>query len=431
MSDQVKTRIIKKNLFDYCRNVTNIKGDDFVGIKSELVNDEYKITVNFPIGYSISKEEKNVRKEIFDLFSILQSYNSRQSEVAQMSSEQVLKTIRFPVQAYLRVMRHYLHYGFYKDTEENYQLGLCGPVSMSRTISRVQPIVQKSGFVFPNLIVRKNNDTDKEIITEINRYCVYESYLKIGWLYNQKLPPQPNIKNPNLKAYAIVLKQRLVNTNKDSIKQLFQSMLAIIEFRNSADNPNEFYFGTNKFAYVWEKLIDATYGIENKRDYFPKTNWKLRFPESKTINNPVIEPDTIMLYDDKIFVLDAKYYKYGITKNDQDLPKSTDINKQISYAEYIATNDKFKKYAFNEKCILNAFIMPFNKEFNEFSTNDTYISIGEAVADWKQGGNDYEHIQGILIDVKTLMSISTRPNRKEIENLSKAIEDSLKMFNSN
>ncbi|MDY0410627.1 hypothetical protein [Paracerasibacillus soli] len=53
-------------------------------------------------------------------------------------------------------------------------------------------------------------------------------------------------------------------------------MLAIIEFRNSADDPEEFYFGTNNFEYVWEKLIDETYGVSNKGYYFPKTNWKLR-----------------------------------------------------------------------------------------------------------------------------------------------------------
>ena len=55
--------------------------------------------------------------------------------------------------------------------------------------------------------------------------------------------------------YQTILRQKLEKTNEDSLKQLFQSMLAIIEFRNSADDPEEFYFGTNNFEYVWEKLI--------------------------------------------------------------------------------------------------------------------------------------------------------------------------------
>ena len=49
------------------------------------------------------------------------------------------------------------------------------------------------------------------------------------------------------------------------------------------------------------------------------------------------------------------------------------------------------------------------------------------MAEWKDSTKDYERVQGILVDVKTLIANSTRPNRQEIKNLSKAIEESLKM----
>lgn len=200
--------------------------------------------------------------------------------------------------------------------------------------------------------------------------------------------------------YQTILRQKLEKTNEDSLKQLFQSMLAIIEFRNSADDPEEFYFGTNNFEYVWEKLIDETYGVSNKGYYFPKTNWKLRVGDRE---NAALEPDTIMITDESIAVLDAKYYKYGVTGRVSDLPRSTSINKQI----------------------LNAFLLPFNLYDNRLGGNENYYSIGEAVADWKQADKDYERVQGILIDVKKLMENSTKPNRQEIKKLSDAIKDSL------
>ena len=70
--------------------------------------------------------------------------------------------------------------------------------------------------------------------------------------------------------------------------------------------------------------------------------------------------------------------------------------------------------------------MPFSKVSNIFGTSDNYFSIGEAVAEWKDSTKDYERVQGILVDIKTLIANSTRPNRQEIKNLSKAIEESLK-----
>lgn len=423
MSNEFKEVLLSKSLNEYCRNATNREGDTFVGIKSEIVGDKYEISVHFPIGYKISENEVDVRDEILDLFSVLQKYNDKQSRVSHITANQILKTVRFPVQAYLRVIYYYLQHDYYKENEEVYVPGMSGPVNMRQTINKIQSIVQKSGFVFPNLMVRKNNDTDKHLITEINKYCVHESFLKLGWIYKYKLPQPSKVKNPNLKVYKSIIQQKLEKINDDTMKQLFQSMLAIIDFRNSADDPEEFYFGTNNFEYVWERLIDETYGVNNKSYYFPKTSWRLNFGER---HNPTLEPDTIMITNDHICVLDAKYYKYGISEKHSDLPRSTSINKQITYAEYIAENVKFKRERDESKDVLNAFLMPFSKANNKFGTSNNYFSIGEAVAEWKNSTKDYERVQGILLDVKTLIANSTRPNRQEIKNLSKAIEESLK-----
>ena len=62
------------------------------------------------------------------------------------------------------------------------------------------------------------------------------------------------------------------------------------------------------FNYIWERLIDFTYGISNKQDYFPRTQWNLIY-ETKNAKGYALEPDTIMSNGDDVFVLDAKYYK--------------------------------------------------------------------------------------------------------------------------
>ena len=47
-------------------------------------------------------------------------------------------------------------------------------------------------------------------------------------------------------------------------------MLAIIDFEGDKDSDKNYRYGTYRFEYIWEKMIDKVFGIENKADYFPK-----------------------------------------------------------------------------------------------------------------------------------------------------------------
>jgi len=81
-----------------------------------------------------------------------------------------------------------------------------------------------------------------------------------------------------------------------------------------------------------------------------------------------------MIYKDKIYVLDAKYYKYGQTGNADDLPGSADINNQITYGEYIARHSQIP----NER-LFNAFLLPYNMASNKFRIETVFGNFGEAV----------------------------------------------------
>lgn len=102
-----------------------------------------------------------------------------------------------------------------------------------------------------------------------------------------------------------------------------------LDFERDKDSDKNYRYGTYRFEYVWEKMIDKVLGIENKADYFPKTTW---YVNDNRYNNASLEPDTIMLYGKDVYVLDAKYYKYGVTGKTWDLPEFTSINKQLHMA---------------------------------------------------------------------------------------------------
>ena len=229
------------------------------------------------------------------------------------------------------------------------------------------------------------------------------------------MPTKPRIKL-NVKLFKTVVQEKLQQTFNDESKKRYRSMLAVIDNLSDSEAPLNYMFGTNRFEYVWEMLIDRVYGIANKIEYFPKTQWNLN---NGCYRNSALEPDTIMLWNGNIYVLDAKYYKYGATRKPWDLPESTSINKQITYGEYIAKHKCMEKA--DKSCLVyNAFLMPFDADGEEVIQH-----IGEAVSDWKDNNKLYERIQGILVDVKYLMKIACRQESTEIMQLARCIENAV------
>ena len=192
------------------------------------------------------------------------------------------------------------------------------------------------------------------------------------------------------------------------------NMLAIVNYMGDSEAKKNYRYGTYRFEYVWEALIDKVFGIEGKEAYFPKTTWHL---EGGNYNNASLEPDTIMIWKNNVYVLDAKYYKYGVTKRPGDLPESTSINKQITYGEYIAGEEKFKKIHGDDYVVYNAFLMPFNASSHSWHGNDLIRCIGNATSSWKHGMAEYENIKGILVDVKDLMKNGMLQDYEKIEEL--------------
>lgn len=71
--------------------------------------------------------------------------------------------------------------------------------------------------------------------------------------------------------------------------------------------------------------------------------------------------------------------------------------------------------------------MPFDKNHWAEENAGTLHYAGEAVALWKDAGEgrgkEYEHIQGILLDVKHLMQIAEKRSETDIRQLAEIIEE--------
>lgn len=388
------------------------ENSDFVGLKF----DEGLPQVVFPRGYAISESDDELRKDIIHLFSLMLKYKDNLSgnEENAFVGEQYLS---FPLFSYQYIIQDFLRHGYYMEKEVRFATSTKGKVCWKRTIQQMRPQIDGHNAIYLDFVAR-NNIVNTNFITKIHEYCVYESFKNLGWLYTSSMPSKPAIPCDK-KKFISVLSTELRNTNNDAKKKLFSCMINVI---NSSDelfnSTSKRAFGVERFEYIWEWLVDYVFGDSNKELFFPHSTWDIITPNSTIKINPPLEPDTIISHNGNIFVIDAKYYKYGITFNPDHLPGTTSIQKQVTYAEYIEKQ-------FNTQKIYNAFVMPFDKK-NE-TLNYKFVSVG--TADWKENvEKNYEFVLGILLDTRHVINTYSRHNLSEIEILSSMIIDSLTQY---
>ncbi len=400
---------------DRCRIVWNEDRDGFVGIMCR--NGEF--TVHFPLGFPVSQEEKELRKDIFLLMGTISVHAGRKgSEVPGRTNDSQSRS--FPFQAYLSILHDFFARGYYREREHRYQVAKRGKIHWGRTIRSVKPCVQNQNVFYLEFVTGKRNVKEDELITLIHEYCVYEAFAGLGWLFTEAMPGRPRLKY-NKKRFTAAVMDKLQGTFQDKNKELFRNMLAVIRYLGERDQERDFQYGTWYFEHVWERLIDRVFGIPNKKDYYPQAFWETDTREGRRVYESSLRPDTIMLYGGDVYVLDAKYYQYGVTGDPKTLPSAPDINKQITYGEYIAEQEKFRQ-RHGEGCkVYNAFLIPFDRGVRLWAGAGEMMRLGQARGSWKSGRKEYEKVQGILVDLKYLMKLSVREDENEIARLAECI----------
>lgn len=403
-------------LKDFCM-VSKSENDDFVGLK--FIDGQPRIT--FPRGFRLSNDENQIRKDILRLLATIQRFSGRHEGSTNTSLDGEIN-LSFPILSYQHIIKDYLAHGYYVERETQYKDGTRGKINWKRTVQKKQPVYNNGNIVYLDCIVKTNKINSNNLITRIHEYCVRESFEKLGWLYlsNDTLPKKTQIRF-NKRMFSSVIQDALNNTYNDSKRLLFTSMLNIINSKEeSVDSTEKEAFGVNRFEYIWEKLVDYVFGEDNKDEYFPHATWHII--SGNKVTSSALEPDTIMLYKDKIYILDAKYYKYGITQNPLHLPGSSSIEKQIVYGEYVETCKNISK----DK-IYNAFVMPYDS--GDEHVPYKFVSVG--TADWKPYDDmsaNYNYVLGILVDTRYLIEQNSKHNTTEIEILSDLIVSSLATY---
>ncbi len=408
--------------------------DEFVGIRKGKLD---SVKIFFPAGYFQNDDEiKNypedkLRESVLNLFAVLSdsslSDKNFQSAISRFPDDN--SEVQFPMSAYLNVLRNYLDFGYYTEKEILFKRGAQGKINWGRTIKTTRPILSEDeqNVLYLKPVARYTHHNESELITQIHKFCVHDVSKRIGFIFGVEIQQEPTL-DFDYNLFQSVLQAKISRTFNDRLLHLFGDLQRIVEYIANkltidASKADDFYFGVNKFAPIWEAMLDRIFGNinpnESKADFNPHTFWQFENGSIKDANKySNMRPDTIMRQTnsdgiDEIFVLDAKFYSYGIANG--TLPDSGSITKQIAYAEYIEANkDNGKKFDVEAQHIYNAFLLPYRAK--EIPDAEPYRIkpyrmkfFGIARSDWKSDKpfskfyRPYHQIVGIFLDVESVM----------------------------
>lgn len=394
-------------------SVTNEEHNSFVGLR--IKNGE--IHFHYPESYDLADEsdKKSFRHDVVNIIRTISLAKSKMS-TSNLSDSGVHQSEQFAIMSYLWIVRDYLSNGYYRNSEKIYNINGKGKINWKKTLD-TQPIISNGNVICNTVIVEVRNDCD-DVITKAHRWCVFDSVKKIGWLFglNEKSVFVPKTVDSVIKRYISAIRTEMKRTFDDIKKTRLNHMLKVLVGVDDSDRNKEFVYGVDKYHYVYERMVDYIFSnIDDMAKYNPNAKWYLKKDAFEPKDASSLRPDTILLHTkpngEKVaYILDAKFYRFGTTGKEADLPTTTSIQKQITYGDNIICNLQEKE---NIKSVYNAFVMPYNKQNNIFGYKENLEYIGYSEANWRNDKLSHTHICAFLLDTKHLISTWSHGNCEE------------------
>ena len=361
------------------------KSNDFVGVRIE----DGEINIYVP---QVFRKETNYKRDLLLFLKSISLAKTLEKEKLDKGSNNLDNV--WPINSYLWIIKDYLENGFYYNREKVYSNSYSGKIEWKKTMKQI-PIYSDGNIIYDKLVTSKMAASN-DLIAQIYKLCLKQSIEKIGWVYNYNLKVDVQQIVSTSEMVATVRKE--INNTFDDIKRMrFNHMLKILKTtEGNKVVSNEYTYGIENYYYVFETMVDKLFdGIKEseKKKYNPNGYWQLNNQKPGLASS--LRPDTILKKDGATYILDAKMYQYGVTKDVRDLPETQSIQKQITYGDYAY-------HQLNENKVRNAFILPYNKKLkcfvedaNTLKYNDGNLAyFGQAYTDWRntEDQKDYENV---------------------------------------
>lgn len=399
------------------------KDNSFVGIKIK----DNQIEFHYPETYVLSTNDDELRKDILAILRTVALAKTLTNDDSTYNSQHTNNYV-FPLNSYLWMINDYLTYGRYENKEKEYIHGVRGKINWKKTMHS-NPAVTSGNIVYTDIISEVKNQKDN-IITEIYNCCVKQSIDNVGWLYGLAYDTNGidynKLFDVNNKLYINTINNEIMHTYDDNKKTRLNHMRNIlVGLDDNLINTKEVIYGVDSYEYVFEKMVDSMFSkVDNIKEFYPTASWYIDL-EQKEKNASKLRPDTVIVNNNKVYILDSKYYRYGVTFDRNDIPETTSIQKQITYGEYI------KKIRKDYDDVYSAFVMPYSKDNNKHKDvlNKNIEYVGIATAKWFDDSNpNNRKIVGFLIDTKYLINNWIERNEDNINEIINLIETKVRDY---
>ncbi len=392
--------------------------NQFVGIK--IANNQ--VEFHYPETYILSNDERELRRQLLAVLRTVSLAKTKTSDLSRYNTKHTNENV-FPLASYLWIINDYLTYGRYENREKQYQSGAKGKINWKKTLHS-NPIISEKNIIYTNIVSEKKSQIDN-LLTEIYNYCVRKSVDSIGWLYGVAFDSNGvdyyKLFEAKYKLYLSTVNTELTHTFDDIKKIRLNNMRNVLTgLDDEMISTRDIIYGVDSYDYVYERMVDAMFSrVENIKDFYPSATWDLVL-EKAPVKSSNLRPDTVLVKNKKVYILDAKYYRYGTTFRVNDIPETTSIQKQITYGEYVKMV-KTGQY----DAVYSAFVMPYSKTNNEHKDKlkNNLEFVGIANAKWIDStGETSRNIIGILLDTNFLIDNWIKRNEDNIDSIIDLIE---------
>ena len=308
------------------------------------------------------------------------------------------------------LIRDYIDNGYYTETESVMKRSPKGKIDWKHTMRHSRILSDNGNLIYRDFYSYRNMLDAGNILTQIYKCCLGYSVKTIGFLYGISQTERSvfQVESAGDVSYMCFILQREQSKTFNSYKKVMLfHLLTILKGTQGKLHAVSLLMRDSEFEYVFETLINEVFGTEDVSKFYNQYSYFLKDKTDDDVPyaTSLLRPDTIMQVnrpehtEPDYYVIDAKYYNYGYSRNQKDLPQSSSITKQIGYNHYLSDHNDRKKY-------YSVFLLPTSLE------NEPIEYVGYAASEKEK--NVIDKVAVCLIDLRTLVDVFYGTSRQGI-----------------
>ena len=338
--------------------------NDFVGVYMHLGQDAP--TIFLPHGFPPVKQRSvdELRSDLRIFFRSLQR-SKKALEGKGRAVTQCSTHYGGMFDGCVRVVEDYLIHGKILESESQLRTSGGGRTDWARTLRKQKPFFTEQGCVYLEPIKQQNLRSEQRL-SEIQNYCLTVADNLVGWMFNRKPKGSQHLAMSELIDAIEFLERKLQSTYNNRLTTLLNDFLIILD-EQRLQQGKAFHrpLGLkNGMKDVWEEMVESLFGNVSNGRFKPRA--ERIFPDKTLKISSDLRPDTVRLITNESgtigWVIDAKYYHKGAE------PGTSDINKQITYGNWVATEIKGLKPTLYNLFILPAYLEGRDFEYHGYAT---------------------------------------------------------------